>query len=732
MILERLTLCDFRAYHGVHEIDLGSRAKYGVERPIVLFGGLNGAGKTTLLLAVKLALYGRHALGMGTSKAAYTKFIRGCIHTSPRALVQPNSAYVELAFVYGKLGRRVVYVVRRSWYDDGRKIHESLSLVEDGKRRSSLSAEACQGFLNELVPLGVSELFFFDGEKIAELAEDDSGSTLGDAVSRLLGLDLVERLRSDLRVYMLRSESKGAGKDVALEIERLQRDYDDLKTELALRRVALDAAQSQRDALVANRDRLEVRLTERGGDWGISRQAQRTRAKDLAEALKREERDLRDLLAGPYPLSLATDVLADALDAAATDFLSLSHAESNELLRTFATTLKGHVDEPTQMVVDDVLAGALKPEQDADGAPDLSRRALARMEHTVHHAVPDAVTRVERVAAVIAERKDELDTVALRIEQAPDEAVLAAEFGELGSLNEQITEAGAEVAVLGRELKSGYAKAIELARSLRDKHKALAAQQEMERPLEYANGARELLKDFRRINAERKIQQLEEEFAIAFRRLARKEDIVAKASIDPHHFTVKLKNAEGGEIEKSHLSAGEKQIYANCHAGSLGPDFWPATARGHRHAVRQARFAPPEEPRQPLLPERQPPGHLALHGHRGGRVVLPRPFALRQPRVRDPVRRPGALGACARGVLLAQQAGGGSSRMIPHRVRVSEQATARLKYLKSRTGLTPNILSRFAFLLSARDLRRVTRSAADLAGQEFLAPTLFWGASGVV
>ena len=41
------------------------------------------------------------------------------------------------------------------------------------------------------------------------------------------------------------------------------------------------------------------------------------------------------------------------------------------------------------------------------------------------------------------------------------------------------------------------------------------------------------------------------------------------------------------------------------------------------------------------------------------------------------------------------------------------------------SGLTPNLLSRFAFLLSARDLRRVTRGTADLAGQEFLAPTLF-------
>lgn len=63
--------------------------------------------------------------------------------------------------------------------------------------------------------------------------------------------------------------------------------------------------------------------------------------------------------------------------------------------------------------------------------------------------------------------------------------------------------------------------------------------------------------------------------------------------------------------------------------------------------------------------------------------------------------------------------------MIPHRVRISERSTARLKYLKSKTGLTPNILSRFAFVLSARNLRKVSQVSSNLAGQEFNAPTLF-------
>ena len=564
MILDRLALCDFRAYQGLHEVELSPRVKYGSERPIILFGGLNGAGKTTLLMAVRLALYGRHALGMGTSKANYAKFIRGCIHSSPKALVKPDCTYVELDFTYGKLGRKTKYRVRRGWVDEGRSVREQLLLWEDGKARASLSEEACQGFLNELVPIGVSELFFFDGEKIAELAEDESGTALGDAIHRLLGLDLVERLRSDLRIYMLRTEPKAADKKTAEEIEDLQYDYEEVKIELSERRAELDRAQNELDDLVAERDRLEVRLTEIGGDWGASREAQRARAEELTEALSRAERELRDELAGSYPLSLAKQTLADALDFASKELDSLARTDANQLLRSFASTLKGQLDRNSQAKVDSLLDKVLEPNPNANQelSVDLSHRALGRMEHTVHSAVPQAEMRVERVAKEIARFKDELDTVTLRIEQAPDEAALAKEFSKLASLHERIGEAAAQATVWRHEVKSTYTRAIEIARSLRDKHRALAKAQQSQQPLEYAHGARHLLRDFRRINAERKIGQLEKEFASAFRHLARKDGIVVRAHIDPRQFTVKLLNGDGREIQKSQLSAGEKQIYA--------------------------------------------------------------------------------------------------------------------------------------------------------------------------
>ena len=63
--------------------------------------------------------------------------------------------------------------------------------------------------------------------------------------------------------------------------------------------------------------------------------------------------------------------------------------------------------------------------------------------------------------------------------------------------------------------------------------------------------------------------------------------------------------------------------------------------------------------------------------------------------------------------------------MIPHRIRVSRDAARRLKNLNGKTGLTPNILSRFAFVRSIRHMKRANGISNDLTGLEINSPTLF-------
>ncbi|MDD0841176.1 DndE family protein [Pseudomonas sp. Gutcm_11s] len=63
---------------------------------------------------------------------------------------------------------------------------------------------------------------------------------------------------------------------------------------------------------------------------------------------------------------------------------------------------------------------------------------------------------------------------------------------------------------------------------------------------------------------------------------------------------------------------------------------------------------------------------------------------------------------------------------FPHKFKISSASSAKLKYLKSKTGLTPNILCRFAISTALKDINGLgNASVSDLDGQEFNAPTLF-------
>lgn len=58
------------------------------------------------------------------------------------------------------------------------------------------------------------------------------------------------------------------------------------------------------------------------------------------------------------------------------------------------------------------------------------------------------------------------------------------------------------------------------------------------------------------------------------------------------------------------------------------------------------------------------------------------------------------------------------------RLKTSKSTAERLKTLQNSTGLTPNILARYAVILSLREQQPVNPIIRDTAGQEFNRPTL--------
>jgi DNA sulfur modification protein DndD len=152
-----------------------------------------------------------------------------------------KSSFIEVEFDYGDQDGVRTYTTRRSW---NRKaaggITEAFQLSVNGSLVSDVDAAHWQDFVEELIPMGVSDLFFFDGEKVQLLAEDESDRlTLAEAVKNLHGTDIIEKLNADVSIYRTRAIQVVAEENSAPDLDVLSTSVDVLRGRLAQ---AVDAA----------------------------------------------------------------------------------------------------------------------------------------------------------------------------------------------------------------------------------------------------------------------------------------------------------------------------------------------------------------------------------------------------------------------------------------------------------------------------------------------------------
>jgi DNA sulfur modification protein DndD len=291
MILRSIDLVDFGLYAGSNSIDLVPRHRHGAQSPVILIGGKNGAGKTTLLEAVRLALYGRRALGARVGQSEYEAYLRGCVH-KPAGV---HSAAVGVEFDYAEAGVVHRYRVRREWAVRGKSVVENLSLDKNGAVISSVPREEWHYFLQELIPPGVSQLFFFDGEKIREIADgEEDNEQLAEAVRGLLGIDLVGRLRTDLGLFIARHQREENG-GMSAKLETVIRDLGLLERQAAILAEEVAELTAARESQARAAEQIRRRFVAEGGDIAAQRGRIEGERDEVRRAIARGEHELREL-----------------------------------------------------------------------------------------------------------------------------------------------------------------------------------------------------------------------------------------------------------------------------------------------------------------------------------------------------------------------------------------------------------------------------------------------------
>lgn len=558
MILRSIHLENFGLYAGSQTLDLVPRGK-----PVVLVGGRNGAGKTTLLEALRLALYGRRALGPRVAQSAYDEHLRRRIHRGDESV---DKASVGLDFDYTEGGFVHRYRVTRAWSVKGSKTTETLMLEKDGAPVQSVPREEWHNFLQELIPPGVSQLFFFDGEKIAEIARDGPDEGLAEAVRGLLGIELVDRLRTDLGLYLSRHSAK-EDRQTAERYEVCLHEIGLAKSEIA--RLAEEVAELE--TVHAGQERLVQNIRQRfvaeGGDAASQRVSLEAARDEVKAMIMRRQTELKDLAGGLLPFAMApkltarfSKALADAGDPGLESALTLLR---QRLLEWRAT---GHPargadwksahwnDLETFMASDEAVpAGAELAWLDVRER----RNLLGRMEEVREQTM----ARARLLTLDLDANTNRLREIEAELVRADGRAT-AFVFEELNQAEIQLASAEAQLRARADELRIAEFRKTSLEREKRKLEEAQNEATDTEERTALARRVGRVLQRYEEQLLELKLSQLQTAFVSRFNHLVRKENFVTDVRIDRTSFDTMLIDAEGREIHKSSLSAGEKQIYA--------------------------------------------------------------------------------------------------------------------------------------------------------------------------
>ncbi|WP_340620834.1 DNA sulfur modification protein DndD [Xenorhabdus siamensis] len=568
MLIKQLVLRNFRVFSGTHTIDLAPRKRQHEihDRPIVLFGGLNGAGKTSILSAIRLSLYGRLAFNHTIQQQEYIEQLSALIHNGNSQSERPEEASIELTFTYNKEGKESEFTVTRSW-KRGKK--DLLSLQQDGQTLSELNYEQCQGFLNELIPNGVADLFFFDGEKIAELAEDESGNILRTAMRRLLGLDLISKLRNDLIIYIKRQQSTQLEGNLQQHLSELEVKSKEImcKTEAYLEEA--DFLKARIDLLTRNIIQNEGLLSAQGGSFAQTKEQEQKKVDELIKEKERIEKALRHEFDGTLPYALAPKTLSLLLEKISQES-EIKQAKSFEKeLSNFLNMLKSDLalrSSTTSKIATEAITDNLneymanKPKGEL--LFDISDREVGMLQQSIEQDSQKSWERFDEYRIQLTNIEQQLEQSAANIARAPDNEQLMDIFQKIRELDKERNDIRKKYITVLEEALKCKQQQLDCARQIQKLHDSARNKYGLISALKHAEETIKLLETYSEVLTQARVKKLTKNLEEAYQKLARKEDLQLHAHINPETFDVELIDENQSIINRKSLSAGEKQIYA--------------------------------------------------------------------------------------------------------------------------------------------------------------------------
>jgi DNA sulfur modification protein DndD len=571
-------------------------------RNVVLIGGMNGYGKTSILEALYLCLYGKDAMSHLARAGLKSDEMRGYPTFLEKAfngealrekrdtmivkvtINQTNTKAVEVA-------RKWYFTKNGKWSDEEATIREIIRGVPDLPRADGRGSFSLSQVLEEiLVPAHIAPFFFFDGEEVKKLADQNRVEQVKQGLEGLLGVVLLRGLAERLKGF---EQSKRDGVSAVDEgkLAQLWIDLQQSQESLAGVKSKIDEFKQRKLELSGQFDSIMERIAAAGGGGGDA-----ATFKDAIEEkefykvqLRDVQRKLEEIIATKLPLKLVSQQVTASLKSRLYAESRLIEWEDEK--RTleprqiqFFESFENQSAPKMEPDLSDSQRKALKERMNAawaalfypapsDCADQIEHSYLSNMERTHTLKRLENTTLGQQEVNDILRKQNELETKIEELGRKIARLEGIDRDGTLASLTANLKEVQEQIQRMEDHLREEERRLIGLEALERDQR---AAYERDRRKLDDSSPARSVIDRSERVRKvidrlvpelfPLKVSELSKHMTTVYQQLAHKSQ-VAKIQVDDDGATQIL--SKSGQVLQFDRSAGENQIFATALIAAL-------------------------------------------------------------------------------------------------------------------------------------------------------------------
>ncbi len=554
MIIKRLELHNFGVYAGDNQFTFKG------DRPIVLIGGMNGRGKTTFLEAVLVALYGSNSFAFIESKhKSYAQYLRSFVNKS----ADDHKCSVELEFeVFNGITEH--YKVKREWDSVTKKTEEIITVYKDGNYNEFLTNN-WPLFVENILPSALSSFFFFDGEKIAEMAVNNTNNQLKNAIRAMLGISVLDVLENDVVRNIKRISKDNSGSETSEGVQRLREEKEQAIAELSgIENRIVQATVS----LTEDSDKLEELhhiYAVKGGNAVEKKQSIMQKRALLKAQLSSAEEELYSLSSDILPLTLVSDLLADiklqATDEHNDSIMKQAIGQIEQLLMEFEDSYKGNSTAGRDFYeyIKHQTEGGFE-----EHIYELSDQALFQLNELVESKLLEVRTKTKEIFQTKRKTEKQIGELESYLTLDINEKELQTILTKIKKAEQTVIDDKVKLSELEQMRSTANSRVISATSDFNKYVEAYLINAEAvdstDRAIKYSNMALQIIERYQIELQKRKADVLSETITKCYKKLANKKNLIKKIEMDPETLNVKYISEDGKEVARDSLSAGEQQL----------------------------------------------------------------------------------------------------------------------------------------------------------------------------